>query len=420
MRTCTPFVHLLQHRGVRRVRHRRARSPCRAPSARGAARRRARAAARRGARTGRSAPRTPAPTGRTPPCIRSACTRSIITASRRGQLGVQLGAHPTGPLRHPDGQQRRRRDQHDLGAQGREQEHVRARDPAVQDVADDPDPLARRWRRAGRAACAASSSAWVGCSWVPSPALTIDGRRAGRRPVAVDPARPAGAPRRTPDAARSRSRRPSRTGSSAVSRSDSPFATDEPERADVDGVRAHPLARDLERHPGARRVLVEHRDHRAPAQRGQLAHLAAQQRLAEPVGGVEQRRSRRRGVEVGRPTAGASRRMLRRSAGAGSTPSTPSISVSSTVDRARRGRWARSCRRSRRGSAARGARGRRARPAAPRAGGRGRAARRARRGRCGRRTARRRRARPARRRGRRRGSRCSPAGGGGRRRRSSR
>ena len=41
-----------------------------------------------------------------------------------------------------DRQQRRRRDEGDLGAEGREQQDVRARDPAVQDVADDRDPAA--------------------------------------------------------------------------------------------------------------------------------------------------------------------------------------------------------------------------------------------------------------------------------------
>jgi len=68
-----------------------------------------------------------------------------------------------------------------------------------------------------------------------------------------------------------------------------PFGHRGSRRADVDHVSAHPLACHLERHPGAGGVLVEHRDDRPPAQRGQLLDLAAQQRFPEPVGVVEDR-----------------------------------------------------------------------------------------------------------------------------------
>ena len=53
-----------------------------------------------------------------------------------------------------------------------QQQHVGAGDPAVQHVADDRDPAARPSSPRCRRIVNASSSAWVGCSWVPSPALT--------------------------------------------------------------------------------------------------------------------------------------------------------------------------------------------------------------------------------------------------------
>ena len=76
---------------------------------------------------------------------------------------------------------------------------------------------------------------------------------------------------------------------SAVSRSDSPLATEDPDALTLITSALIHLPGHLERHPGAGGVLVEHRDDRAPAQRGQLLDLAAQQRLAEPVGVVEDR-----------------------------------------------------------------------------------------------------------------------------------
>ena len=56
-----------------------------------------------------------------------------------GQLGVQIVRDAHRPVRDPDRQQRRRRHQHHLSAQGGQQHDVGTGDPAVQDVADDDD-----------------------------------------------------------------------------------------------------------------------------------------------------------------------------------------------------------------------------------------------------------------------------------------
>ena len=57
--------------------------------------------------------------------------------------------------------------------------------------------------------------------------------------------------------------------------------------ADIDDVGTHPFACHLERHPGARRVLEEHRHDRASAQRRELAYLSSQKCLLEPFCLVE-------------------------------------------------------------------------------------------------------------------------------------
>ena len=89
-----------------------------------------------------------------------------------GQHRVEVVGDLAGQAADADRQQRRRRDQRDLGAERVQQQHVGAGHPAVQDVADDGDPHGPRAGRAGCRIVKASSSAWVGCSWVPSPALT--------------------------------------------------------------------------------------------------------------------------------------------------------------------------------------------------------------------------------------------------------
>jgi hypothetical protein len=59
-----------------------------------------------------------------------------------------------------------------FGAEFGQQQDVRPRDAAVGDVADDGDAETFE-RRARSRMVRASSSACVGCSWVPSPALMI-------------------------------------------------------------------------------------------------------------------------------------------------------------------------------------------------------------------------------------------------------
>ena len=58
------------------------------------------------------------------------------------ERGVEVVRRLDRPRLDPDRQERRRGDQRDLGAQRVEQQHVGARHPAVQDVADDRDPSA--------------------------------------------------------------------------------------------------------------------------------------------------------------------------------------------------------------------------------------------------------------------------------------
>ena len=61
-----------------------------------------------------------------------------------GQRLVEVVHDGDRPRGHVIGQQRARRAQADLGAQGRVGRDVAARDPAVTDVADDEDPQSRR------------------------------------------------------------------------------------------------------------------------------------------------------------------------------------------------------------------------------------------------------------------------------------
>ena len=230
MRTCTPLRTCCQHGRVGRVGHRG--RDLHAAHHRPRVQHHGVLGQQRGpaARTGRSRTAYSRADGKNAPCIRSACTRSIITASRRRQLGVQLGAHPARPRARP------------RPAAASAARPARPRRPASRAgrrSSGRPGCAGRRRRSRSAArrsppsrsrSVAASSSACVGCSWVPSPALTMHGRACpSAAAVPVHPRAPAGAPRRTPGAARSRSRRPSRTGSRAVSRSDSPLPTDEPD-----------------------------------------------------------------------------------------------------------------------------------------------------------------------------------------------
>ena len=131
------------------------------------------------------------------------------------------------------------------GAEGAQQMTLRAGHPGVRSGR-------RRSRRAGprastEARCCmreASSSAWVGCSWVPSPALMTCG---------VDPLADLLRRRREALCRMTRASTPIAATVSTVSRSDSPLDDREPLARDVDDVGREPLAGDLE----GERVRVE-------------------------------------------------------------------------------------------------------------------------------------------------------------------
>ena len=104
--------------------------------------------------------------------MRSRCTRSIMTTS----ASLRPRAHVVKNLRAPSfragGHQSRRADETHLRAEHGQQRHVRARDAAeCSDVAADGDGEALRCRRGAQRMVKASSSACVGCSCLPSPAL---------------------------------------------------------------------------------------------------------------------------------------------------------------------------------------------------------------------------------------------------------
>ena len=151
----------------------------------------------------------------------------------------------------------------------------------------------RRWRPRGprRAPLclrmvAQSSSAWVGCSWVPSPALITEridvaGDERGRARGRVAHHDDVGAHRH--QVAR------------GVEQWSRPCWCEEVDAADVDRVGAHALGRDLERGAGPGRVLEEQVDDGAAAQGrhlldGPLADLEeglGQIQEVDDVGGVE-------------------------------------------------------------------------------------------------------------------------------------
>ncbi len=205
----------------------------------------------------------------------------------------------------------------------------------------------RRSRRAGpragrtpRASCSRSSSACVGCWCLPSPALTTC--------AAVSSATKCAAPA-------SGCRSTITSGSyadrvSAVSFSDSPLSTDEPDGLEGHRVGGEPLRRELERRARARRRLVEDVQDEAAAQRRQLLVLALLRERERP-GGREQtvdvvadrsaiERRCRRSLRGGSRSPPIRRRSLMRStpsrAGASRTRSTSSISSSSTWTRSPR------------------------------------------------------------------------------------
>ena len=125
----------------------------------------------------------------------------------------------------------------------------------------------------------ASSSAWVGCSWVPSPALTM-ARAAGPGEQVGRPGR--GVPHHD---------HVGRHRLEVLDRVDQrlPFRHARRRRGDAERVGAQPLLGDLEGRAGAGAGLEEEVDHRAPAQRRDLLDGPAAD-LLHRHGGVEDQR----------------------------------------------------------------------------------------------------------------------------------
>ena len=201
----------------------RTRSPCRAASARGAAPPHDRAAWPGAARTARRAPSTPAPTGRT---RRSSARPAPAASTPRRRVGSSASRSwdtVTGQPATPTGSR--------VGGATSTTSAPRVCSSSTLERATRlcrtsptittrlPSIPPSRWRMVS-----ASSSAWVGCSWVPSPALMTLGPPSA---VAVHSASCWAAPDagcRMISASAPAARRVS-----AVSRSDSPLATDDPE-----------------------------------------------------------------------------------------------------------------------------------------------------------------------------------------------
>ena len=244
---------------ARSSRRRRRRSPCRGSSGRGASRSRGRAAAPPEAvepvaagvlaRTGEER-RT---------FIRSRWTRSIITASLLGSAASRSYDVATGQVVDPDRQQGRRRDQCDLGA---ERDSSSTLDRATRLCRTSPTIVTRAAveRRRGRARIVnASSSAWVGCSWVPSPAFTT---RPRIQPAVASRCGAPEAPCRIDHGVGAHRLQGQRGVLEALA-----LGHARPLGREVDHVRGQPLGGGLERDPGAGGVLEEQVDDRPAAQR---------------------------------------------------------------------------------------------------------------------------------------------------------
>ncbi len=184
------------------------------------------------------------------------------------QLGVEVVAGPARPgldrVRHEGG----RCDQRHLGAERGEQQHVGAGHPGVEHVADDrhPEPveaLALPVGPLGPADCRmvnASSSACVGCSCVPSPALTTRATDPVRQP-----ARRAGGGVPDHHGVRAHRLQGQRGVLERLALGDA-----RPLGGEVDHVGGQPLGGRLEGSPGPRGVLVEEVHHGQAAQRREL------------------------------------------------------------------------------------------------------------------------------------------------------
>jgi hypothetical protein len=197
---------------------------------------------------------------------------------------------------------------------------VGSRDPAVQDVADDDhpatldvaEPLPERQRVQQRLRRVLVSAV----AGVDHRRSTVRGGRPVGEPVRGTRCRVADDQRISSGGAQ---------GQRGVAQRFT-FAHRRSRSTDVDHVGAHPLAGDLEGHPGAGGVLVEHRDDGAAAQRRQLADFATDQGLGEAVGVVEDRE----GLATGQVAGGQQMPAHEPSSRAMTTASRPSCSASST------------------------------------------------------------------------------------------
>ena len=200
----------------------------------------------------------------------------------------------------------------------RKQQHVRARHPAVQHVADDRDPAAvetaevaahreRVEQRLRRVLVRAVAG--------------VD--HAARRSSCAQPVRRAAGPCRIDEPSA-----PIASSVSAVSFRLSPLDTLEPLAEKLIDVGRQPLGGGLERRPGAGRVLEEEVHHRPAAQRRHLLDRAGRPGAASSLGGVEDQHARRRGSGR-RPRAGVghARTSARAVASAGSRAATASRAV---------------------------------------------------------------------------------------------
>ena len=241
-----------------------------------------------------------------------------------------------------------------LRAHPLEGEDVRARHARVRDVADDPDRGSRRCAPRRRCSVYTSSSAWVGCSCLPSPALTI----AALHQRETSSAAPAHGVRMHDRVGLVRAE-----GEHGVLQR-LPLLDAGAAGGEVDDVGGQALGGQLEGAARARGGLVEEVQHHPPAQRGHLLDLAVGD-LGEALG-LRRRSVRSPRDRVPRSRAGGSCAALStgRWGDARSRPRRRRRARARARARAPRARWAGSCRRSRGGSAARGGRGRRARPAA--------------------------------------------------------
>ena len=106
--------------------------------------------------------------------MRSRCRRSIMTMSTSFSPSRMSRATSTPKRSMPGGSSVRGRNHAHARAHRVEQSDIGARDPRVQRRRRRSPPAGRSSSPLSRRMVSASSSAWVGCSWLPSPALMTE------------------------------------------------------------------------------------------------------------------------------------------------------------------------------------------------------------------------------------------------------